>query len=53
MKKTGLLFVVICQIVMAQTFTKQDTLKGSYTQFRNFWNVEKYELTVEPKLEDK
>lgn len=44
---------MVCQITFAQNFTKQDTLKGSDTQFRNFWNVEKYELTVEPKLEDK
>ena len=53
MKKIGLLFLVLSQIVMAQTFTKKDTLKGSDTQFRNFWNVEKYELTVEPNFEDK
>ncbi|KMQ69018.1 peptidase M1 [Chryseobacterium sp. FH2] len=29
-------------------FTKQDTLKGSNTQFRNFWDVKKYDLSVEP-----
>ncbi|MDR6157183.1 hypothetical protein QF023_000699 [Chryseobacterium sp. SLBN-27] len=25
-----------------KTFTKQDTLKGSDTEFRNFWDVKKY-----------
>lgn len=52
MKKLSFLFIIFSQIAIAQTFTKQDTLKGSDTQFRNFWNVEKYELTVEPKIED-
>ncbi|NML57466.1 M1 family metallopeptidase [Chryseobacterium cheonjiense] len=31
-----------------KTFTKQDTLKGSDTAFRNFWDVKKYDLSVEP-----
>ena len=34
-------------------FTKQDTLKGSNTEFRNFWDVKKYELSVEPDFEQK
>jgi aminopeptidase N len=34
-------------------FTKQDTLKGSNTEFRNFWDVKKYELSVEPNFEQK
>ncbi|AYN02143.1 M1 family metallopeptidase [Chryseobacterium sp. 3008163] len=34
-------------------FTKQDTLKGSNTGFRNFWDVKKYELSVEPDFEQK
>lgn len=34
-------------------FTKQDTLKGSNTKFRNFWDVKKYELSVEPNFEQK
>ena len=53
MKKICLFLLVFSQITFAQTFTKKDTLKGSDTQFRNFWNVEKYELTVEPNFEDK
>lgn len=36
-----------------KTFTKQDTLKGSNTQFRNFWDVKKYDLSVEPNFEQK
>lgn len=34
-------------------YTKQDTLKGSNTKFRNFWDVKKYELSVEPNFEQK
>ncbi|MBB4805704.1 aminopeptidase N [Chryseobacterium defluvii] len=36
-----------------ESFTKQDTLKGSNTKFRNFWDVKKYELSVEPDFEQK
>ncbi|ALR30558.1 peptidase M1 [Chryseobacterium sp. IHB B 17019] len=36
-----------------KTFTKQDTLKGSNTKFRNFWDVKKYNLSVEPDFEQK
>lgn len=36
-----------------ETFTKQDTLKGSNTKFRNFWDVKKYELSLEPNFEQK
>ncbi|MCU7616817.1 M1 family metallopeptidase [Chryseobacterium sp. PBS4-4] len=36
-----------------KTFTKQDTLKGSNTKFRNFWDVKKYELSVEPNFEQR
>jgi aminopeptidase N len=34
-------------------FTKQDTLKGSNTEFRNFWDVKKYELSVEPNFDQR
>ena len=47
------IFVFISGISFAQTFTKTDTLKGSDTQFRNFWDVKKYELTVEPDFDKK
>ncbi|PIF46165.1 peptidase M1-like protein [Chryseobacterium sp. 52] len=36
-----------------KVFTKQDTLKGSDTQFRNFWDVKKYDLSVEPDFTQK
>lgn len=36
-----------------KVFTKQDTLKGSNTQFRNFWDVKKYDLSVEPDFSQK
>jgi len=36
-----------------KNFTKQDTLKGSNTSFRNFWDVKKYELSVEPDFDSK
>ncbi len=36
-----------------KVFTKQDTLKGSNTEFRNFWDVKKYDLSVEPDFEQR
>ncbi|WBV57815.1 M1 family metallopeptidase [Chryseobacterium daecheongense] len=36
-----------------ETFTKQDTLKGSNTKFRNFWDVKRYDLSVEPDFDQK
>ncbi|MDN5479795.1 MAG: M1 family metallopeptidase [Chryseobacterium sp.] len=36
-----------------KVFTKQDTLKGSNTSFRNFWDVKKYDLSVEPDFKQK
>ncbi|SFI06254.1 M1 family metallopeptidase [Halpernia frigidisoli] len=47
------LFVIISGFASAQTFTKSDTLKGSDTDFRNFWDVKKYEVSVTPKFSDK
>ncbi|WP_143883566.1 M1 family metallopeptidase [Chryseobacterium binzhouense] len=35
------------------SFTKSDTLKGSNTEYRNFWDVKKYELSVEADFEQK
>src|SRR5690606_25115900 len=37
----------------AQSFTKQDSLKGSNTQYRNFWDVKHYDITVEPNFQNK
>ncbi|WP_312076029.1 M1 family metallopeptidase [Chryseobacterium sp.] len=36
-----------------KTFTKEDTLKGSNTKFRNFWDVKRYDLSVEPDFASK
>lgn len=48
MRSVLILFLIMPFWGVAQHFTKQDTLRGSDTAFRNFWDVKKYELTVEP-----
>lgn len=53
MKSSLLLFTFISFGASAQHFTKTDTLKGSDTGFRNFWDVKRYELTVEPDFDKK
>lgn len=53
MKKLFISCIFLSGIAFGQQFTKQDTLKGSNTEFRNFWDVKKYELTVEPNFETK
>ena len=50
MKKSFLLLIVASGACSAQNFTKQDTLKGSDTAFRDFWDVKKYEISVEPNI---
>ncbi|MEC5395597.1 M1 family metallopeptidase [Bergeyella sp. RCAD1439] len=40
-------------VVKAQGFTKEDTLKGSNTPYRDFWDVKRYDLTVKPDFETK
>ncbi|PWN61018.1 M1 family metallopeptidase [Chryseobacterium viscerum] len=59
MKKLSYTLLFASGIVFGQffekgkTFTKQDILKGSNTEFRNFWDVKKYDLSVEPDFEQK
>lgn len=53
MKKLSFFVVAISGLAFGQNFTKQDTLKGSDTNFRNFWDVKKYEISVEPNFENK
>lgn len=53
MKKLLISCVLLSGFAYGQEFTKQDTLKGSNTEFRNFWDVKKYELSVEPNFEKK
>ncbi|ROI10712.1 M1 family peptidase [Chryseobacterium sp. H3056] len=52
MKKTVIFLLISSGFFSAQQTTKQDTLKGSNTEFRNFWDVKKYEISVEPKFSD-
>ena len=51
MKKIAAGLLLISGFAFAQNFTKTDTLKGSNTEFRNFWDVKKYDLSVEPNFE--
>ncbi|WP_374443637.1 M1 family metallopeptidase [Epilithonimonas sp.] len=58
MKKLLLLSILLSGISQAQFFedakpTKIDTLKGSNTEFRNFWDVKKYDIVLEPNFETK
>lgn len=55
MKKLPLSLLLVAGLAYGQdkVFTKQDTLKGSDTQFRNFWDVKKYDLSVEPDFKGK
>jgi len=59
MKKLSYSLLLVSGLVFGQFFekdkvyTKQDTLKGSNTGFRNFWDVKKYDLSVEPNFAEK
>ena len=58
MKKLLLLSILAMGFSNAQFFenakpTKIDTLKGSNTEFRNFWDVKKYDIVVEPNFDAK
>jgi len=61
MKKVLLLIAFIlfeitfCQLLdkNEKIFTKADTLRGSNTKYRNWWDVLKYDITVEPNFENK
>lgn len=58
MKKALLFAILISGVSQAQMFedpkpTKVDTLKGSNTEFRNFWDVKKYDIVLEPNFEAK
>ncbi len=53
MKIITSLLLFSCTLLSAQTFTKQYTLKGSNTVYRDFWDVKKYEICVKPTFESK
>lgn len=41
-----------CTLLPAQVSVHTDSLRGSNTAYRNFWNVRKYDLEVEPNAEN-
>lgn len=45
--------LVFGQTYERDTYTVLDTLKGSDTKFRNFWDVKKYDFSVEPDFATK
>ncbi len=55
MKQTYILLILglICINVSAQTFTRQDTLRGSITAERAWWDVMHYDLEVDVDIEEK
>lgn len=59
MKKLSYTLLLVSGLAFGQFFekdkvyTKQDTLKGSNTPFRDFWDVKKYNFSVEPNFEQK
>ncbi|QIG88372.1 M1 family metallopeptidase [Chryseobacterium sp. POL2] len=53
MTKTALLLSFVSIGIFGQNFTKQDTLKGSNTEYRNFWDVKKYDITLEADYQTK
>ncbi|WP_379969575.1 M1 family metallopeptidase [Epilithonimonas sp. UC225_85] len=59
MKKLLLLSILVMGFSKAQffespeKFTKTDSLKGSNTKFRDFWDVKKYDIVLEADFEKK
>jgi aminopeptidase N len=53
-KKTIYLFVVflVTNTILAQKFTKQDSLRGSITKERVWWDLKKYHLDIKVNLAD-
>lgn len=52
--KTSIFLFMLCSLGLgAQNYTKTDSLKGSDNTYRNFWDVKKYELTVEADFDTK
>lgn len=53
MKTIFFLLIGLTSVLQAQTFTKADSLKNSDNIYRDFWDVKKYEITVEPNFDRK
>jgi aminopeptidase N len=53
-KKTICLFVVflVTHTILAQKFTRQDSLRGSITKERSWWDLKKYHLNIKVNPED-
>ncbi|MBA5246296.1 M1 family metallopeptidase [Marnyiella aurantia] len=52
--KTSIFLFMLCSLGLgAQNYTKTDSLKGSDNAYRNFWDVKRYELTVEADFDTK
>lgn len=49
----SLIFLSICLSTFSQTFTLQDTLRGSITPERAWWDLNFYHLDIEVKPDDK
>lgn len=47
MKIFGLILLFFTSFSFGQNFTKRDTLLGSNTMYRDFWDVKKYEVEIE------
>ena len=52
-KITTLLIILISTTVLSQNFTRQDTLRGSITSERAWWNLTHYDLKVEVQPDKK
>ncbi len=47
------LFTGISAQVVAQDFTRADTLRGSLNEERSWWDVQRYDITIEPDFDSK
>jgi aminopeptidase N len=59
MKVFAILFLIFCslqskaQLSSKTIFTKADTLRGSITEYRDWWDVLSYQIRVKPNFETK
>lgn len=53
MKKIPLLLIFMATAGCAEQMPSEDSLKGSDTKFRSFWDVKKYEISVEPDFSNR
>lgn len=53
MKKYILLFLCSFNFIFGQNYSKKDTLLGSNTMYRDFWDVRHYAVEIEPDFEQK